>query len=266
MIDVSPRWRRSTGSRCELAKWATLSCGSRSCISAYCYCCTSIAKYASSKSFRCCFGLRSSLPEGVSNLSPKPSRSGFDPLHYLCYKMYASPDTDKQARVFQPPIPNKQDHLSSPAPTTQTPDFDQRRAPNYISAEAYCTVARQSEMAGNSTTAVPLRYDLAKEIEKLLSIWSKLKGNDKQNCKKLIDSKIRLLQDCSRPRYEPTYDFMESVLSLKSKLVVAKFDLGSIELVISKEMEDLMNKNGLQYSGGAEVRICTWSSVCLHAL
>ncbi|KAG7007466.1 hypothetical protein G7Y79_00009g025750 [Physcia stellaris] len=107
-------------------------------------------------------------------------------------------------------------------------------------------------MAGNSTTTVPLRYDLVKEIEKLLSIWSKLKGNDKQNCKKLIDSKIRFLQDCSRPRYEPTYEFMESALSLKHKLVAAKFDLGSIESVISKEMKDLMNKNGLQYSGGAE--------------
>lgn len=98
--------------------------------------------------------------------------------------------------------------------------------------------------------AGPTRNELVMEIGKLLSIWSKLKANDKQNCKQLIDTKIRTLRDCKRPQFEGPYAFMDIVVALESKLVAAKFDLGSITVVISKEMEDLMNKIGLQYSRG----------------
>ena len=102
--------------------------------------------------------------------------------------------------------------------------------------------------------AGPTRHEVAKEVEKLLSIWPKLKDNDKQNCKQLIDSKIRKLRDYKHGIYETPYSSLETALSLKDKLVGAKFDLGSISLEITKEMEDLMVKNGLQYAEAAEVR------------
>lgn len=86
------------------------------------------------------------------------------------------------------------------------------------------------------------------EVDKLLPIWAKLETQNKNDCKILIEHKIGMLQQCTRPVDDISYKFLDTVTKLKDRVTAAGFNPQSVNAVVDKEMQDLMLKNGLESS------------------
>ena len=85
------------------------------------------------------------------------------------------------------------------------------------------------------------------DIQESLSLWSQLPNHDKKQFKALVDQKIYALAHYARDKDTKKSKFLKRSLELHKTLWTAKFDLKSVEALISEEVERTMLEAGLQY-------------------